>query len=140
MVGVASDLTSTGRLGSRYQPILEMGEVTLELNLTHLTHLQGRLDFSIFCSYDFCALSLSLVPQPREVLLCAVEQVLWTQPKHLVSFAFHVPFCSWISHSNATSGRKDQGKLRTGGKLHMHFLSEKPPLLYFGQMEALPGI
>lgn len=57
MAGAASDL-----IGSRYQPILQIEELTLELNLIQLTRLQGRPDPNTFCSYDFCALSLNFVP------------------------------------------------------------------------------
>lgn len=68
MAVAASDLISTEETWEQAPAHFTDGVLTVELNLTQLTQLQGRLDLSILCSYDFCALPLSLVPQPRAVL------------------------------------------------------------------------
>lgn len=135
MAGAASDLASIEGLGSRYQPILQIGELILELNLTQLTHLQGRPDLNIFCSYDFCVLLLSLFLSPEQFYpsklivhssMCCGSGPVYV-PKHHVSFAFYALILDTLKQ-NQWQRTKEQtkywGKLRTGR--NVHFLSEKP--------------
>lgn len=133
MAVAASDLISTEETWEQAPAHFTDGVLTVELNLTQLTQLQGRLDLSILCSYDFCALPLSLVPQPRAVLsqlcvlLCAVGQVL----------CFIVTWIYSLKHNSVAENKGTSVRGNRTGENSEQFLSEKSPLLCFVPMEAL---